>query len=168
MQFIEEAPNILLAKISSYTVSSPLLYICCSFSVFYRKPSRLKRDPALIFAHKEGREETDKGKLARSHRLQNRRRGYASSACKSSRKCQSTKQVPEVENLELTGTDSTGIMSNEALSGVVETMEINCEQDYDVPDISSVLQPQKLSYLAEECLKGYVPSLVRTIHKQIQ
>ena len=89
-----------------------------------------------LYSHlKRRNEEADKDKLARSHRLQNRRRGYASSTRsstrKASRKCKSTTtrdQVPQVENAEelmSTGndiTDSTGTMDNEILSSAVETM----------------------------------------------
>jgi len=68
--------------------------------------------------------------------------------------------VQQVENSELIETDSTEIMNNEVLSGAVRPWRLtDCERDYDVPDVSFVLQPQKLSYPAEECLKGYVPSL---------
>ncbi|XP_065892096.1 uncharacterized protein [Dysidea avara] len=149
------------------------------------RPCRLKWDPDYvpsIFSFKERNEEADEDKLARSHRLQNRRRGYSSSTHsstrKASRKCKSTTtrdQVPQVENAEeLTSTgnditDSTGIMDNEILSSAVETMEIDHEQHCDGPDDSSVLhQPRTLSHLAEECLKGYIPSLVMIIHKQQQ
>ena len=155
------------------------------FLYFTERPCRLKWDPDYvpsIFSFKERNEEADEDKLARSHRLQNRRRGYSSSTRsstrKASRKCKSTTthdQVPQVENAEeLTSTgnditDSTGIMDNEILSGAVETMEIDHEQHCDGPDDSSVLhQPRTLSHLAEECLKGYIPSLVMIIHKQQQ
>ena len=66
--------------------------------------------------------------------------------------------MQQVENSKLTETDSTEIMNNEVLSGAVRPWRLT-ERDYDVPDVSFVLQPQKLSYPAEECLKGYVPSL---------
>ena len=59
------------------------------FLCFTRRPSWLKWDPDYvpsIFTHKERREEADKDKLARSHRLQNRRRCYVSTTHKSSRK----------------------------------------------------------------------------------
>ena len=74
------------------------------FCLFTGRPCRLKWDPDCvpsIFTFKKGHEKTNKANLARSPRLQNRRRGcYASSVHKSSQKRKSTNhgEVPEVEN----------------------------------------------------------------------
>ena len=124
---------------------------------------RLKWDPDYvpsIFTFKKGDEKTNKAKLARSHRLQNRRIGcYVWSVCRSSQKCKSTNhdKVSEVENspqeidevLEVENppqelnvndeTDNNGVMDNRVSSNATETMEVENEQDHDDPSVSSVL-----------------------------
>ena len=66
------------------------------FLYFIGRPCRLKWDPDYapsIFSFKERNEKVDKDKLARSHRLQNRRRGYASSTRPNERHHESANQL---------------------------------------------------------------------------
>ena len=126
-------------------------YICVCCALLKGRPCKLKWDPDYvpsIFVFKESNKAANKNKLARSQRLEKRRRNNSpSQVCRQSQKCRRM----ELENCDhvetLNNTEGNNIMNND------DDIGMESDEPHNNEFCSELYQPKRLSELADDHLK---------------